>query len=78
MTWRNTAGSRARNRTSKSSCSESWLERLHQEFRTRVLPVTDAVAEEWGHMPATRPLPIVDGLSAATARAHDWILVRLA
>ncbi|SPL90419.1 unnamed protein product [[Actinomadura] parvosata subsp. kistnae] len=22
-----------------------------------------------------RPLPIVDGLIAATARAHDWILV---
>lgn len=54
---------------------ESWLNRLQQEFRTRVLPITPAVAEEWGRMHATRPLPIVDGLIAATARAQDWILV---
>ncbi|MBF8185157.1 type II toxin-antitoxin system VapC family toxin [Nonomuraea sp. K274] len=54
---------------------ESWLDRLHHEFRTRVLPVTAAVAEEWGRMQAMRPLPIVDGLIAATARAHDSILV---
>lgn len=54
---------------------ESWLNRLQHEFRTRVLPVTAPVAEEWGRMQAVRPLPIVDGLIAATARAHDWILV---
>ena len=40
-----------------------------------MLPVTAAVAEEWGRMHAMRPLPIVDGLIAATARAHDWTLV---
>ncbi|NUP61104.1 MAG: type II toxin-antitoxin system VapC family toxin [Nonomuraea sp.] len=54
---------------------ESWLNRLQQEFRTRILPIIAAVAEEWGRMQATRPLPIVDGLIAATARAHDRILV---
>jgi predicted nucleic acid-binding protein len=54
---------------------ESWLDRLRHEFRTRVLPVTVAVAEEWGRLQAMRPLPIVDGLIAATARAHDWTLV---
>ena len=54
---------------------ESWLDRLQHQFRTRVLPVTAAVAEEWGRMHAVRPLPIVDGLIAATARAHDWTLV---
>ncbi|MFG1710064.1 type II toxin-antitoxin system VapC family toxin [Nonomuraea sp. M3C6] len=54
---------------------ESWLDRLQHEFRTRVLPVTSVVAEEWGRMQALRPLPIVDGLIAATARAHNWTLV---
>ncbi|MEV0621056.1 type II toxin-antitoxin system VapC family toxin [Nonomuraea sp. NPDC050404] len=54
---------------------ETWLERLKHEFRTRVLPVTPWVAEEWGRLHAMRPLPIVDGLIAATARAHDWTLV---
>ncbi|AQZ60904.1 VapC toxin family PIN domain ribonuclease [[Actinomadura] parvosata subsp. kistnae] len=59
----------------QASVYESWLDRLHHEFRTRILPVTVAVAQEWGRLQAMRPLPIVDGLIAATARAHDWILV---
>ncbi|MEV4581147.1 type II toxin-antitoxin system VapC family toxin [Nonomuraea jabiensis] len=54
---------------------EAWLDRLQHEFRTRALPVTAAVAQEWGRMQAVRPLPIVDGLIAATARAHGCILV---
>ncbi|GAA3238123.1 type II toxin-antitoxin system VapC family toxin [Nonomuraea helvata] len=54
---------------------ESWLGRLQHEFRTRVLPVTAVVAEEWGRIQAMRPLPIVDGILAATARAHDCTLV---
>ncbi|SEG90621.1 Predicted nucleic acid-binding protein, contains PIN domain [Nonomuraea solani] len=32
------------------------------------------VAEEWGRLHAVRPLPIIDGLIAATARTHDWTL----
>lgn len=54
---------------------ESWLDQLQREFRTRVLPVTTDVVEEWGRMNAQRPLPVVDGLIAATASAQGWILV---
>jgi predicted nucleic acid-binding protein len=54
---------------------ESWLDQLQREFRTRILPVTTDVAEEWGRMNAQRPLPVVDGLIAATASAQGWILV---
>jgi toxin FitB len=54
---------------------ESWLDRLYRQFRTRMLPVTFEVAQEWGRLHSIRPLPIVDGLLAATARAHDWIIV---
>ncbi|MDR8412213.1 type II toxin-antitoxin system VapC family toxin [Nonomuraea sp. 3-1Str] len=54
---------------------ESWLDHLQREFRTRILPVTLDVAEEWGRMNARRPLPVIDGLIAATASAHGWILV---
>ncbi|MFI7703774.1 type II toxin-antitoxin system VapC family toxin [Nonomuraea sp. NPDC049480] len=54
---------------------DSWLVHLQREFKTRILPVTTAVAEEWGRLHAIRPLPIVDGLIAATASTHDWILV---
>ncbi|MGI5289320.1 type II toxin-antitoxin system VapC family toxin [Nonomuraea polychroma] len=54
---------------------DGWLDRLQREFRTRILPITTAVAEEWGRLHAVRPLPIVDGLIAATARTHGWTLV---
>ncbi|MEV4014035.1 PIN domain-containing protein [Nonomuraea angiospora] len=54
---------------------EAWLDRLQHEFRTRMLPVTAAVAQEWGRMQAVRPLPIVDGLIAATASEHGCTLV---
>ncbi|MEU0565390.1 type II toxin-antitoxin system VapC family toxin [Nonomuraea sp. NPDC005983] len=54
---------------------EAWLDRLQREFRTRIMPVTADVAEEWGRMNARRTVPVVDGLIAATARTHGWILV---
>lgn len=54
---------------------ERWLEVLKSEFGDRLLPVTMAVADCWGALNAGRPLPVVDGLLAATAAAHDLTLV---
>ena len=54
---------------------ERWLEMLKSEFGDRLLPVTAAVAERWGALNASRPLPVVDGLLAATAAEHDLTLV---
>jgi predicted nucleic acid-binding protein len=53
---------------------EVWLERLQDAFRTRVVPVTVEVAEEWGRMNGIRPVAAIDGLIAATARTHGWVL----
>jgi toxin FitB len=39
------------------------------------LPVDSAVAETWGRLNAAAPLPVVDGLLAATALVHDLTLV---
>lgn len=47
---------------------DSWLARLGEAYRDRILPVDRAIAEEWGRMNAPDPLPVVDGLLAATAR----------
>jgi hypothetical protein len=52
---------------------ESWLSGLYQNFRDRILPVTDAIAEEWGRLNALRPLPAVDSLLGATANVHGLI-----
>jgi predicted nucleic acid-binding protein len=47
---------------------ESWLSRLGEAHRNRIVPVDRAIAEEWGRMNVPDPLPVVDGLLAATAK----------
>ena len=37
--------------------------------------MTEAVALVWGSLNADRPLPVVDGLLAATAQVHGLTLV---
>lgn len=54
---------------------DSWLARLGEAHRDRILPVDRAIAEEWGRMNAPDPLPVVDGLLAATAKVVGLALV---
>lgn len=59
----------------KAEALEAWLAEVMSGFRNRVLPVDTAVAEEWGKIIAIRPVPVVDALLAATARASGLTLV---
>jgi toxin FitB len=54
---------------------ESWSQRLIAGYADRIIPVTVEIAELWGRLNARAPLPLVDGLLAATALVHDWTLV---
>lgn len=55
---------------------ERWLVGLLPAYRDRILPVTVDVAEEWGRLNTLpQPLPVVDGLMAATAKVHGLTLV---
>ena len=60
---------------------ESWLKiDLRDRFRDRILPVDESVAERWGALSAIakakgKPVPVIDGLLAATAVHHDLMLV---
>ena len=47
-----------------------WLCTTIDAFSERILDVTTPVAEEWGRMNVPDPLPVVDGLLAATAKVH--------
>ena len=58
-----------------ASYLEEWLQRLRQDHRDRILPVTDRVAIEWGRIAAIRPRGDADGLIAATGIVHDLIVV---
>ena len=44
-------------------------------FDDRVLPVTLPVAAAWAQQQYAQPLPVIDALIAATARAHGLTLV---
>jgi predicted nucleic acid-binding protein len=53
---------------------ESWLGRIADAHRDRIVPIDRAIAEEWGRMNAPDPLPVVDGLLAATAKVTGLTL----
>jgi len=59
----------------KASVLEAWLGEVVSAFGDRLLPVDAAVADEWGRMSAIRPVPVIDALLAATAKAHGLTLV---
>lgn len=52
-----------------------WLRKLRHDHAGRILPVSDQIAVECGRIAALRPRGDADGLIAATAIAHELILV---
>ncbi len=54
---------------------ESWLKTLETDYRERVLELDAEIAERWGELNAHEPLPVIDGLLAATALVHGLTLV---
>ena len=61
--------------SAQANALESWLIAVDKAFGERILPVDRAVANEWGRLNASRPLPVIDGLLAATAKIHRMTLV---
>jgi predicted nucleic acid-binding protein len=60
---------------------EAWLDHdLALRFSDRILPIDQPVADRWGRIAGSAaarksPLPVIDGLFAATAQHHNLILV---
>jgi predicted nucleic acid-binding protein len=60
---------------------ESWLQvDLRSRFQDRILPIHAAIADRWGTISAIaaakgKPVPVIDGLLAATALHHNLTLV---
>jgi toxin FitB len=59
----------------KAQALERWLGEIDAAFGDRILPIDRAVTDEWGRIGALRPVPVVDGLLAATAKVHRMTLV---
>jgi toxin FitB len=54
---------------------DRWLNKVSEAHGDRVIPIDRAITEEWGRMNVPDPLPVVDGLLAATARVLGLTLV---
>lgn len=59
----------------QAAALERWLAAILRGFSDRILPIDRAVADEWGRMGVSRPISVVDGLIAATAKVHAMTLV---
>ena len=65
----------------KRSTLQDWLDiDVRSWFAGRILPVTETIAERWGHLAAAArkqgvTLAVVDGVIAATAIEHNLTLV---
>ena len=54
---------------------DTWLSALLRDYGDRIIPVTAEVAQEWGRLNVPDPLPVIDGLMAATAKLRGWTFV---
>jgi len=54
---------------------DRWFSQMRTRLGDRVLPVDEPVAEAWALRGIPDPLPLIDGLLAATAKTHGLILV---
>ena len=52
-----------------------WLALAERDFANNILPVDENVARIWGHLSVDRTRPVIDALIAATAIAHDLVVV---
>jgi predicted nucleic acid-binding protein len=66
---------RRRGDAQQAEIFERWLKALKDDYADRILAISTAVAERWGRLNAAKPLPVIDGLLAATAIEHDLTLV---
>jgi predicted nucleic acid-binding protein len=54
---------------------DRWFSQMRTRLGDRVLPIDEPVAETWALLGIPNPLPLVDGLLAATAKVHGLTLV---
>jgi toxin FitB len=52
-----------------------WLATVTSEYGDRIIPITTEVCERWALLNVPDPLPVIDGLLAATALERDLVFV---
>jgi len=54
---------------------DRWFGQMRRRLGDRVLPVDEPIADAWAVLGDPNPLPLIDGLLAATAKVHGLTLV---
>lgn len=54
---------------------DRWLVGLETHYADRILPISSAIADRWGRLSLDQPLPVTDGLLAATGIEHKLTVV---
>jgi predicted nucleic acid-binding protein len=60
---------------SQAKALDAWFEQMRSGLADRVLPVDEAIADQWARVNVPDPLPFIDGMLAATAIVRDLTLV---
>jgi toxin FitB len=71
----NGAARLARRDVAQAATLRQWLDATRQSYDSRIIPIDTEISETWGQISAIRPLPVVDGLLAATALVRGMIFV---
>ena len=58
-----------------ASILTAWLESTISAYEDRILPITLGIGRRWALLSVPDPVPVIDGLMAATALEHDLTLV---
>jgi toxin FitB len=66
---------RGRGDNEQAAGLERWLREVELGFADRILPITLPVAAAWGRQRHAQPLPVIDGLIAATAKVNSLTVV---
>jgi len=64
-----------RNDPQQARSLDRWFSQMRARLGNRVLPVDEPVAEAWALLGIPNPVPLIDGLLAATAKVHGLTLV---
>ena len=54
---------------------DQWYAHMRTKLGERVLPIDEPIGDAWALLSIPNPLPLIDGLLAATAKVHGLTLV---
>jgi toxin FitB len=64
-----------RSDSNQADALDRWFRQMRTRLADRVLPIDEPIAEAWAIIGIPNPLPLIDGLLAATARVYGLTVV---